>query len=86
VGRSLRTAASVSVDRGKNLNQAAATVLARGDGQDITVQDVADEAGQSLRTLYHYFEGKDDLLALAVSQGRPARDQVVSVTPIHLDI
>jgi AcrR family transcriptional regulator len=26
------------------------------------VQDVADEAGQSLRTLYQYFESKDDLL------------------------
>ena len=26
------------------------------------MQDVADEAGQSLRTLYQYFESKDDLL------------------------
>jgi len=40
VGRSLRTAAERSVDRGTNLIQAAATVLARGRGQDITVQDV----------------------------------------------
>jgi AcrR family transcriptional regulator len=37
-------------------------VLERANGGDITVQDVADEAGQSLRTLYQYFESKDDLL------------------------
>jgi AcrR family transcriptional regulator len=62
VGRSLRTAAERSVDRGMNLIRAAATVLARSDGEDITVQEVAEEAGQSLRTLYQYFESKDDLL------------------------
>jgi AcrR family transcriptional regulator len=62
VGRSLRTAAERSVDRGLSLIQAAATALERSNGDDITVQDVADEAGQSLRTLYQYFESKDDLL------------------------
>ncbi len=62
VGRSLRTAAERSVDRGMNLIRAATTVLARAEGEDITVQEVADEAGQSLRTLYQYFESKDDLL------------------------
>jgi AcrR family transcriptional regulator len=62
VGRSLRTAAERSVDRGMTLIRAAATVLERAEGADITVQEVADEAGQSLRTLYQYFESKDDLL------------------------
>ena len=62
VGRSLRKAADRSVDRGMNLIRAAATVLDRSGGDDITVQEVADEAGQSLRTLYQYFESKDDLL------------------------
>jgi AcrR family transcriptional regulator len=62
VGRSLRKAADRSVDRGMNLIRAAATVLDRSGGEDITVQEVADEAGQSLRTLYQYFESKDDLL------------------------
>lgn len=51
-----------SVDRGRSLIQAAAVVLDRSDGDDITVQEVADEAGQSLRTLYQYFASKDDLL------------------------
>ncbi len=62
VGRSLRTAAERSVDRGLSLITAAATVLERSNGDDITVQEVADEAGQSLRTLYQYFASKDDLL------------------------
>jgi AcrR family transcriptional regulator len=62
VERSLRTAAERSVDRGMNLIRAAAAVLERAEGDDITVQEVADEAGQSLRTLYQYFESKDDLL------------------------
>jgi len=62
VGRSLRKAADRSVDRGMNLIRAAATVLDRSGGEEITVQEVADEAGQSLRTLYQYFESKDDLL------------------------
>jgi AcrR family transcriptional regulator len=62
VGRSLRTAAERSVDRGRALIDAAAVVLERSGGDDITVQEVADEAGQSLRTLYQYFASKDDLL------------------------
>ena len=62
VGRSLRTARKRSIDRGSSLIQAAATLLERSGGDGFTVQDVADEAGQSLRTLYQYFESKDDLL------------------------
>ena len=62
VGRSLKTATERSVDRGRNLIRAASVVLERSNGEDITVQEVADEAGQSLRTLYQYFASKDDLL------------------------
>ena len=65
VGRSLRTATKRSIDRGATLIQAAATLLERSNGEGFTVQEVANEAGQSLRTLYQYFESKDDL-ALAV--------------------
>ena len=61
VGRSLDGARKRSIDRGSRLIRAAATVLERKHG-DLTVQDVADEAGQSLRTLYQYFSSKDDLL------------------------
>ena len=85
VGRSLRTAAERSVDRGKNLIQAAATVLARGDGQDITVQDVADEAGQSLRTLYQYFESKDDLLLAVFEEAMRTYARLVEEAIADLD-
>jgi AcrR family transcriptional regulator len=62
VDRSLRTATQRSIDRGSGLVRAAAALLERSNGESFTVQDVADEAGQSLRTLYQYFESKDDLL------------------------
>jgi AcrR family transcriptional regulator len=62
VRRSLRAATKRSIDRGSSLISAAAKLLERSNGEGFTVQDVADEAGQSLRTLYQYFESKDDLL------------------------
>ncbi|HET6952100.1 MAG TPA: TetR/AcrR family transcriptional regulator [Acidimicrobiales bacterium] len=62
VGRSLDGARRRSIDRGARLIRAAATVLERNGGESLTVQEVADEAGQSLRTLYQYFASKDDLL------------------------
>ncbi len=77
VGRSLRTAAERSVDRGKNLIRAAAAVLERSHGEDITVQEVADEAGQSLRTLYQYFESKDDLLLAVFEEAMRTYAQLI---------
>jgi AcrR family transcriptional regulator len=62
VQRSLRAATKRSIDRGSSLIRAAAKLLEKSNGDGFTVQDVADEAGQSLRTLYQYFESKDDLL------------------------
>ena len=62
VGHSLNGARRRSIDRGARLIRAAAKVLERTNGESLTVQEVADEAGQSLRTLYQYFESKDDLL------------------------
>ena len=62
VDRSLDDAKRRSIDRGARLIRAAAKVLDRTNGESLTVQEVADEAGQSLRTLYQYFASKDDLL------------------------
>ncbi|HEX4015219.1 MAG TPA: TetR/AcrR family transcriptional regulator [Frankiaceae bacterium] len=62
VDRSLDDAKRRSIDRGARLIRAAAKVLDRTNGESLTVQEVADEAGQSLRTLYQYFSSKDDLL------------------------
>ncbi|MGZ4708237.1 MAG: TetR/AcrR family transcriptional regulator [Acidimicrobiales bacterium] len=62
VDRSLRSATKKSINRGASFIRAATTLLERSNGDGFTVQEVADEAGQSLRTLYQYFESKDDLL------------------------
>lgn len=62
IDRSLRSATQKSIDKGASLIRAATTLLERSNGDGFTVQEVADEAGQSLRTLYQYFESKDDLL------------------------
>ena len=62
IDRSLDDAKRRSIDRGSRLIRAAAKVLDRSNGESLTVQEVADEAGQSLRTLYQYFASKDDLL------------------------
>jgi AcrR family transcriptional regulator len=85
VGRSLRTAAERSVDRGMNLIRAAATVLARSNGDDITVQEVADEAGQSLRTLYQYFESKNDLLLAVFEEAMRTYAQLIEEAIADLD-
>jgi AcrR family transcriptional regulator len=77
VDRSLRTAVERSVDRGMNLIRAAVVVLDRSNGEDITVQEVADEAGQSLRTLYQYFESKDDLLLAVFEEAMRTYAQMI---------
>jgi AcrR family transcriptional regulator len=85
VGRSLRTARERSVDRGMNLIRAAVTVLDRSNGEDITVQEVADEAGQSLRTLYQYFESKDDLLLAVFEEAMRTYAQMIGRAVADLD-
>ena len=85
VGRSLRSATERSVDRGARLIRAAGVVLERSDGGDITVQDVADEAGQSLRTLYQYFESKDDLLLALFEESMRAYARLLEKAVDELD-
>lgn len=85
VGRSLRTATERSVDRGARLIKAAGIVLERAGGGDITVQDVADEAGQSLRTLYQYFESKDDLLLALFEESMRAYAGLIEGAIAELD-
>ena len=84
VGRSLRTATERSVDRGMNLIRAAVTVLNRANGEDVTVQEIADEAGQSLRTLYQYFESKDDLLLAVFEEAMRTYAQLIEEAIVDL--
>jgi AcrR family transcriptional regulator len=62
VGRSLAEATKRSLDRGASLIRAAATLMERTKGDSFTVQEVANEAGLSLRSFYQHFGSKDDLL------------------------
>lgn len=85
VGRSLRTATQRSIDRGQALIRAAGVVLERSGGDDITVQEVADEAGQSLRTLYQYFASKDDLLLAVFEESMRTYAQLIRRAIAGLD-
>jgi AcrR family transcriptional regulator len=77
VHRSLNSATKRSIDRGASLIRAAARVLDRSNGDSLTVQDVADEAGQSLRTLYIYFASKDDLLLAVYEEAMRTYDRML---------
>lgn len=85
VGRSLRTARQRSIDRGAHLIAAAGALLERSEGDGFTVQDVADEAGQSLRTLYQYFESKDDLLLAVFEEAMVTYSRLISRAIGELD-
>jgi AcrR family transcriptional regulator len=85
VGRSLNSAQQRSIDRGARLIRAAAKVLERSNGESLTVQDVADEAGQSLRTLYQYFASKDDLLLAVFEEAQRTYAQLVRAAIAQLD-
>jgi AcrR family transcriptional regulator len=62
VARSLGKATRQTLDRAQALIEAA-TQLLETSGESVTVQDVADKAGYSLRVLYRQFSSKEDLLA-----------------------
>ncbi|HET8619057.1 MAG TPA: TetR/AcrR family transcriptional regulator [Acidimicrobiales bacterium] len=85
VKRSLRTATKRSIDRGASLVRAAARLLERSNGDRFTVQDVADEAGQSLRTLYQYFESKDDLLLAVFEEAMRTYARMIAKAVVDLD-
>lgn len=85
VDRSLGGAQQRSIDRGARLIRAAATVLERANGESLTVQDVADEAGQSLRTLYQYFASKGDLLLAVYEEGMRTYARMIRAAVAGLD-
>jgi hypothetical protein len=60
--RSLERATQRSLDRASAFIQAAKSLLDEEGAAGFTVQQVADLAGQSLRSFYQHFSSKDDLL------------------------
>jgi AcrR family transcriptional regulator len=78
VERSLHEAAQRSVSRSAKLIFAAATLMEQTNGDNFTVQEVADLARQSVRTVYVHFDGKDDLLLAVFEEVMNAYTRLVS--------
>lgn len=68
VARSLGAAKRQSLGRAEAAMKATVAILEAGD--NVTVQDVADAAGFSLRVLYRHFRSKEDLLIAVLENGQ----------------
>ena len=66
--RSLADARERSVERLAGLIDAARQLATEMGSADFTVQQVVRRAGQSLKSFYKYFEGKDDLLLALIEE------------------
>jgi AcrR family transcriptional regulator len=62
VERSLKAARQRAIVRGDRFIAAAVDLLRTTGKPDFTVQEVVDRSGMSLRSFYHHFATKDDLL------------------------
>ena len=78
VSRSVDPARAAAEDRVQRFLDAATELLHSPKGEDFTVQNVVDRSGLSLRSFYHHFAGKYELL-LAVFE------ESVRTTAVHLE-
>jgi AcrR family transcriptional regulator len=62
VDRSLQNARSRAKQRSEGFVGAAVELLSERDESDFSIQDVVDRSGQSQRTFYTFFDGKDTLM------------------------
>ncbi|MDT5408445.1 MAG: hypothetical protein QOG14_665 [Mycobacterium sp.] len=62
VDRSLRNAVDRARKRSDRFVDAAMELLSERDESDFSIQDVVDRSGQSQRTFYTFFDGKDSLM------------------------
>lgn len=60
--RSMQQARQRSLERGQTFIDAALKLIRESDGDDFTLQQIADLTNQSLRTFYQLFASKSDLL------------------------
>lgn len=68
IERSLRTARQRAISKADHLIEAAADLLRTTGKADFTVQQLVDRAGMSLRSFYHHFATKDDLLLALIEE------------------
>lgn len=66
--RSLSNARDRAITRGDKFIRAAADLLRTTGKSDFTVQQVVDHSGMSLRSFYHHFATKDDLLLALIEE------------------
>jgi AcrR family transcriptional regulator len=70
VARSLAPAAEKAIHRGEKFISAASQLVLQSGGEDFTIQQVAAEAGCTLRSFYQHFPGKDDLLIALIEESQ----------------
>lgn len=80
VERSLRTARERAISRGDRFVEAAAELLRTTGKADTTVQEIVDRSGMSLRSFYHHFGSKDDLLLALIEES--VRRHLAQVRPL----
>jgi AcrR family transcriptional regulator len=68
VERSLKNARERAISRGDKFIRAAGELLRTTGKSDFTVQEVVDRSGMSLRSFYHHFATKDDLLLALIEE------------------
>ncbi|HTU16081.1 MAG TPA: helix-turn-helix domain-containing protein [Solirubrobacterales bacterium] len=69
-------------ERRQELMQVAERLFATRPYADISVQEIADEAGVARGLIHHYFGGKDDVLAAVMRELTPSR----APTPVDIDL
>lgn len=77
--RSLRNARERAITRGDKFIKAAAELLRTTGKSDFTVQEVVERSGMSLRSFYHHFATKDDLLLALIEES--VRRYIAEIRP-----
>lgn len=75
--RSLQSARARALARGDRFIRAAASLLRERKRPDFTVQEVVERSGMSLRSFYHHFATKDDLLLALIEESVRAHNHRV---------
>jgi AcrR family transcriptional regulator len=67
--RSLKSARARAISKADQFMQAAVALLRERGQPDFTVQEVVERSGMSLRSFYHHFASKDELLLAVIEEG-----------------
>jgi AcrR family transcriptional regulator len=85
VARSLDPARARAEKRVQRFLDAALELMGDGDSKDFTVQQVVERSGQSLRSFYQYFAGKNELLLALFEESVRGTAEKVERTIAELD-